>query len=94
MKHFITEMAVCMTLTACSKGQKGTNEERDQGSGTVIDSIPYNSLPQTQASFNLSPTDEYINVMGSAKPNIPSFASLSKKPVYSGATLRMYGEAA
>jgi hypothetical protein len=81
MKHLTTiALAVCMALTACSKEQKGTAEEPDPGGGTVIDPIPYSSLPQTQASFNLSSTDGYINVMGTAKPNIPSFGALSKKP--------------
>ena len=67
MKHFFTiGLAVCMVLTACSKPQKGTGEEPDPGGGPVTDPIPYNSLPQTQASFNLSSTDAYVNEIGRA----------------------------
>jgi hypothetical protein len=79
-KHFvIIGITVSLLITGCSKGQKGPEEEPDPGSGNIIDPIPYSALPQTQVSFNLTATDGYVNVMGAAKPAIPSFPSLTKK---------------
>jgi hypothetical protein len=80
MKHVITiGLAIGLVLNACSKDKKSTSEDPDPDGGTVLDTIPYNALPQTQAAFNLTATDVYVNVMGSAKPNIPSFPNLAKK---------------
>lgn len=79
-KVFITGMAAVLTLIACSK-----NENGDPGPGPgqeqpPTDPIPYAALPQTQASFQLSPTDAYLNSMGNTRPPIPSFVTLTKQP--------------
>ncbi|SEN72603.1 hypothetical protein SAMN05216436_120105 [bacterium A37T11] len=85
MKKLFSILLLATTfLHACSKqagpdnGGNNNTDDPDQGTGQTP--IPYNALPENSITLPVAATEDYVNVMGTARPDIPEFATVSKKP--------------